>query len=132
MRILWLSLSLLLWTGVWAQEASVREIRQNVTFLLRAAEQPCPEVLRPLFPGATCSRHGYNDFFVFKEAATSYLAGFGGRLEPWRVVTLTVDGETAEAFQARYHPRGNAEPLVVTWLSETLFVLGIQNVRPSP
>ena len=131
MKILWVSLSLLLCTGVWAQN-STREIRQNVTFSLRAAEQPCPKVLRPLFPGATCYRHGYDDFFVFKEATTSYLVGFGGRLEPWRVVTLTVAGETAEAFQARYRPRGDAEPLTLTWLSESLFVLGVQNVRPSP
>lgn len=132
MKILWLSLSLLLWTGVWAQETGTREIRQNFTFVLRAAEQPCPEVVRPLFPGATCYRHGYDDFFDFKKVATAYLLGFGGRLEPWRVITLTVDGETAEAFQARYRPRGKAEPLVVTWLSETLFVLDVQNVRPSP
>ena len=132
MKILWVSLSLLLWTGVWAQETGTREIRQNLTFVLRAAEQPCPEALRPVFPGATCYRHGYDDFFDFKETATSYLAGFGGRLGPWRVVTLTFAGETTEAFQARYRPRGDTEPLALTWLSETLFVLGVQNVRPSP
>ncbi len=132
MKLLWVWLGLLVWTCVWAQEVGTREIRQNVTLLLRAAEQPCPEVLRPLFPGATCYRHGYDDFFDFKEVATSYLAEFGGRLGPWRVVTLTFAGENAEAFQVHYRPRRNGEPLSLTWLSENLFVLDVQNVRPSP
>ena len=125
-------LSLLLWTGAWAQEGSVQEVRENVTFVLRAAEQPCPETLRQVFPRATCYRHGYDDFFDFQEAATAYLAGFGGRLGPWRVATIELGGETAEAVQARYRPRRGAGFLTLTWLSENLFVLDVRNVHPSP
>ena len=99
---------------------------------MRAAELPCPETLRPAFPRATCYRHGYDDFFDFKNAATPYLFELGGRLGPWRVVTLDLGGGTAEAFQVRYRPRGEAGRLALTRIDKNPLVLSVQNVRPSP
>lgn len=79
-----------------------------------------------------CYRHGYNDFFDFKEAVTPTLLELGGRLEPWQVVTLAVDGETGEVFRTNYRPRGNAERLTLTWVSDNLLVLEFKNVRSRP
>lgn len=80
---------------------SVQEFRDFFSYVLRVAEAPCPEELRPAFPEGVCYRHGYADFLNFKDAVTSFMSGLENYLEPWHVVTLQAN-EKAEVFRARY------------------------------
>lgn len=117
--------------GAWAQGSSVQEFRQSFAYGLRVAEMPCPEEVAPVFPEAVCYYHGYEDFFDFKEAVGPYMVEPGGDLEPWRVITMNVEGERVEMFQTRYRPRGSSSRITLTYASEGLLVLGSE-VRASP
>lgn len=132
MKKLLLVLVMVLWVGAWAQEGSVQEFRQNFANGLRVAETPCPEELTPKFPEATCYLHGYDDFFDFKDAVGPYTFNFGGPLEPWHVVCMTLGSETVETFRARYRLRNTSGPITLTYISETLLVLETGDVRASP
>ena len=132
MKKLGVALFLLLWMGVWAQEGNVQELefREFFSYVLRVAETPCPEQLRPIFPEATCYRHGYPGFFDFKEMLLSFVSGPDDYLEPWKVVTMNFEGETAEVFRARYRFRKNPSQLTLTYVSERLLVLETERATP--
>ncbi len=124
------ALTLLLWMNASAQRGGVQEFRQNFAYGLRVAEMSCPEQLRPAFPEAVCYRHGYGDFFDFKEAVTPYTLAFVRQLEPWRVVMMTLGSETVEVFRARY--RLNQREVTLTYVNERLLVLEVGDLRPTP
>lgn len=81
---------------------------------MRVAETPCPRELGPKFPGGVCYRHGYDDFFDFKEALTPFISGPEYLLEPWHTVTMTLGSETVEAIQARYRLEENLGQITLT------------------
>ena len=116
--------------GAWAQEG-VQEFQQSFAYGLRVAEMPCPKELAPKFPGGVCYRHGYADFFDFKDAVTPYTLDFGPALEPWHIVPRTFGSETTETFQARYRLRDHSGGFALAYLSENLLVL-TGDVRASP
>ncbi len=84
-----------------------------------------------MLPKAVCYHQGYEDFFDFKEAVGPYMVESGGDLEPWRVITMNVEGERVEMFQTHYRPRGSSSRINLTYVSEGLLVLGSE-VRASP
>lgn len=122
------ALTLLLCMSVSAQEVSVQEFREVFGYVLRVAETSCPEQLHPVFPEAIYYRHGYADFFDFKEAVTSLVSGPDDYLEPWHVVTL--QGSKAEGFRAHY--RLNEREMTLTYVSERLLVLEVSDLRATP
>lgn len=123
--------AMVLSVGAWAQEGGVQELRQAFVYTMRVAETPCPEALAPEFPEATCYRHGYDNFFDFKEALKSFVSGPEYVLEPWRVVPITSGGETTETFRGRYRLEENLGHTTLAYISENLLVL-TGDVRASP
>jgi len=127
------TLTMLLWMSVWAQADSAQDFHDSFSYFFRVAEAPCPEGLRSASLGAVCYRHGYDDFFDFKELITSsYMSGPEGYLEPWHVVTLRLEGETVEGVQARFRLPEGAGLITLTYVSETLLVLEVGEGRASP
>ena len=98
---------------------------------MRVAEMPCPKELAPAFPSGVCYRHGYGDFFNFKEAVTTFMSGPESLIEPWHVVTMTFGTETVETIRVRYRIEENFGPITLTYVSENLLVLE-SDVRASP
>lgn len=131
MRKVLVMLAIPFWMGTWAQGSSVQEFQQNFSYGLRVAEMPCPEELAPVFPEATCYRHGYDNFFDFKEAAGPYLVAPGGDLEPWHIVTMNFMGERAEVFRTRYRPGKSSGQITLNYVSEVLLGLEASDVRAS-
>ena len=131
MKNFFMVLTVLFSVSVQAQEGSVKELRQVFAYVMRVAETPCSQELRSKFPGGVCYLHGYDDFFDFKEALTSFIAGPEFLLEPWHTVTMTLGNEAVETFQARYRLEENLGQLTFTYVSESLLVLA-SDVRASP
>ena len=82
MKKLLIALAMLFSVGVQAQGGGVEELRQVFTYVMRVAEMPCPKEIEPEFPSGVCYRHGYSDFFDFKEAVTTFMSGPEGLIEP--------------------------------------------------
>ncbi len=132
MKKLMVTFALLLCIGAWAQNSdSVREFQDSFTFFLRVAEMSCPKQLELKFPKATCYRHGYADFFDFKDAFMPYTREPGSRLEPWRFVLLQLGGEPVEVFQTTYHPRNSKQRMELTYI-DGLLLLSTKDQRASP
>lgn len=127
MKKVLVTLVVLFWMSVWAQ-GSVQEFRKGFIYILRVAEMPCPKELAPAFPETICYRHGYADFFDFKEAITSLMSGPDAYLEPWHVVTL--QGNKAEGFRARY--RLSEREITFTYVSKRLLVLEVGDLHATP
>jgi len=127
------TLVLSLWMGTWAQEGNAQNFRDSFSYIFRVAEAPCPEQLQPTFPQAICYRHGYDDFFDFKEVIASlYMSGPDSYLEPWHVVTLRLAEGTVEGVRAHFRSPEGAGPITLTYVDETLLVLEVGGGTPAP
>ena len=115
----------------WAKEDTAQTLQTMLVYLLRVAEVPCPKQLRPEFPEATCYRHGYANFFDFKEAIGMYLEP-NSFVKSWRVVTLGLGKYSGEAFRADYRPEGSKRQLTFVYVSDGLLLLATKDLNPSP
>lgn len=115
-----------------AQDDGSNTFFNTYSFMLRIAEAPCPAGIDFIPDEAVCYRHGYSDFFDFKEAFNPLIFDVGEVAQPWRVATQTLDGEEFEAFTLRLSQRNSREPISVTYVSETLLYIEHPNVSATP
>lgn len=114
----------------WAQNGA-RELQATFVYPLRVAQAPCPGQLPPVLAEATCYRHGYADFFDFKDAVAPYLFEPGSYPEPWRVIMVQL-ASGAAVFRTKYRPRGSKQEITLIYLDDELLLLLTKDLRPGP
>ena len=135
MKNLTVTLVLLFSVSVWAQEGSFRAFQTNFAYGLRVVEAPCPRQLGQLgatFPEAKCYRHGYKDFFDFKEAVDPYLFDAGRISELWHIVTVQLGSEPVEVTKTVFRLRKSKQQITLVYVSDELLLLSAKDLRPSP
>ena len=123
---------LLICVAVRAQENSFRAFQTNFTYGLRVVQAPCPKQLGAKFPKAFCYRHGYRDFFDFKEAVGPYLLDSSSISELWHIVTLRLGNEPAEVIKTVFRLRQSNRQITLLYVSDELLLLCHRDLSPSP
>ena len=122
--------------AVLSASASAQDSDSDVFFsafaFLRVAEAPCPPGIDFIPDEAVCYRHGYGDFFDFKEAFNQLGFDVGNAIQPWRVVIRTLEGEGLETFELRLGDKNANQSISTTYVSEMLLYIEHPNVSATP
>ena len=132
MKKLMVSLVVFFCVGVWAQESSFRDFQANFAYGLRVVRASCPEQLRKEFPKAFCYRHGYRDFFEFKEAVSPYLLDAGSISELWHVTMLRLGNKPTEIIKTVFRLRQSNRQITLLYVSDELLLLVTKDLSLSP
>ena len=86
---------------------------------LELAEVACPQA----YSDVMCYVHGYDDFFVFKDAFTSTFFDALEEVARWRFTETEVQGEAVQAFRATYRIPATSDTFTLTYLPENRLFL---------